>query len=76
MKIGLVSFSRCQAQRVPRQAQRVPRQAEEGYAPPRAAAMRSTTQRTAASPLHTYPDSPKDPGFTEPSAASACQQFL
>ncbi len=47
-----------------------------GFRPQRTAAMPSTTQRTAASPLHMCPDSPGGPMPTQPPAVSACLQFL
>jgi len=47
-----------------------------GFQPQRAATIRSANLRTAASPLHTYPDSPAGPVPTEPSAVSACARFL
>jgi hypothetical protein len=47
-----------------------------GYRPQRAATIRSTNYRTAASPLHMAPDSPGEPMPTQPPAVSACAWFL
>jgi hypothetical protein len=47
-----------------------------GFEPQRADTIRSTNQRTAASPLHIYPDSPGGHIPTQPPAVSACLQFF
>jgi hypothetical protein len=47
-----------------------------GFRPQRTATIRSTNQRTAASPLHMVPDSPGEPLPTQPPAVSAYLQFL
>jgi hypothetical protein len=47
-----------------------------GFRPQRTATIHSTNQRTAASPLQMYPDSPRGPMLTQPIAVSACLQFL
>jgi hypothetical protein len=47
-----------------------------GFRPQRAATIRSTNYRTAASPLHMVPDSPGESMRTQPPAVSACAQFL
>jgi hypothetical protein len=47
-----------------------------GFRPQRAATIRLMNLRTAAIPLHTYPDSPGGPIPTEPPAVSACARFL
>jgi len=47
-----------------------------GFRLQRAAALPSTNQLTAASPLHTGPDSPGEPTLTEPPIVSAGLQFL
>jgi hypothetical protein len=47
-----------------------------GFRPQRAATIRSTNLRTAASPHHMAPDSPGGPMPTQPPAVSACLQFL
>jgi hypothetical protein len=47
-----------------------------GFRPQRTATIRSTNQRTAASPLHMVPDSPGGPMPTQSPAVSACARFL
>jgi len=47
-----------------------------GFRPQRAATIRPTNLRTAAIPLHTYPDSLGGPMPTKPTVVSACLQFL
>ncbi len=47
-----------------------------GFRPQRTATIRSTNLRTAAIPLHGYPDSPGGLMSTQPPAVSACARFL
>jgi hypothetical protein len=47
-----------------------------GFQPQRAATICSTNHRTAASPHHMVPDSPGESMRTQPTAVSACLQFL
>jgi len=58
-----------------KQVQLQPMSGEAGCPPRRAATIRSTNQRTAASPLHTDPDSPGGPTLTEPPVVSACLRY-